>query len=305
MINDVNNKMEISKLITKIENHDDELSTWAIKNIKGAQIIGITGVFGSGKSTIISKLALKYLAENKKVAILGIDPSSPFSGGAVLGDRIRMKELNKYDNVYVRSLSSKGKIGGLSYFTADVVNLFDALGYDIIIIETVGSGQDEVDIYNIAHTVVVIHVPTLGDEVQVIKAGQMEIGDIFVVNKADQGPADEKVREIETLVTPKNNGWSPKIVKTVAIRNQNIEELKNLIDEHYKFLKENNLLKEKLILRIKYLIKQHLNYKLDNIMNSTLSDQIAEKLLKDKDVKSSVNELLKILGDNYGKGGNI
>ena len=301
----INSKIEIAKLVTKIENHDDDLSTWAIKNIKGAQIIGITGVFGSGKSTLISKLAVKFLLEGKRVAVLGVDPSSPFSGGAVLGDRIRMKDLNRYENVYVRSLSSRGKVGGLSYFTADVVNLFDALGFDVIIIETVGSGQDEIDIYNIAHTIVVIQVPTLGDEVQVIKAGQMEIGDIFVVNKADQGPADEKIREIETLITPRENGWIPKIIKTVAVRNQNIDELKNAIEEHYSYLKKNNMLYEKLILRLKYLLKQHITFELDNLMDSSISSQIAESLLKEKSITGSVNEILKILGEKYGEGRNI
>ncbi|MGC8691695.1 MAG: methylmalonyl Co-A mutase-associated GTPase MeaB [Thermoplasmata archaeon] len=301
----INSKIEIAKLVTKIENHDDDLSTWAIKNIKGAQIIGITGVFGSGKSTLISKLAVKFLSEGKRVAVLGVDPSSPFSGGAVLGDRIRMKDLNRYENVYVRSLSSRGKVGGLSYFTADVVNLFDALGFDVIIIETVGSGQDEIDIYNIAHTIVVIQVPTLGDEVQVIKAGQMEIGDIFVVNKADQGPADEKIREIETLITPRENGWIPKIIKTVAVRNQNIDELKNAIEEHYSYLKKNNMLYEKLILRLKYLLKQHITFELDNLMDSSISSQIAESLLKEKSITGSVNEILKILGEKYGEGRNI
>lgn len=307
MIDDLmlTNKREIARIMTRIENGDEDLSSQMIKKIRGARIIGVTGVPGSGKSTLISKISAKLLESGHRVGILGIDPSSPFSGGAVLGDRVRMKELNKYDNVFIRSISTRGKMGGLSYYTTDMVNVLDAAGYDTIFIETVGTGQDEVDVFNIAHTVMVLQVPTLGDEVQVIKAGQLEIGDIYVVNKADQGPADEKIKELTLILSVRENGWQPKVIKTMAVRNYGINEIIGAMDEHWEFVKSHGIIEKKLNTRIKYLLKQHALEKLDRIMESEVIDSYAEQVLDGKNVIDVVREIIKKVGDEYGKGGSV
>jgi len=307
MIDDLilTNKREIARIMTRIENGDENLSSQMIKKIKGARIIGVTGVPGSGKSTLIAKISAKLLESGHRVGILGIDPSSPFSGGAVLGDRVRMKELNKYDNVFIRSISTRGKIGGLSYYTTDMVNVLDAAGYDTIFIETVGTGQDEVDVFNIAHTVMVLQVPTLGDEVQVIKAGQLEIGDIYVVNKADQGPADEKIKELTIILNARENGWQPRVIKTIAVRNYGINEIIEAIDEHWEFVKSHGIIEKNLYTRIKYMLKQHALEKLDRIMESEMIDSYAEQVLDGKNVIDVVKEIIKNVGDEYGKGGSV
>lgn len=307
MIDDLmlTDKREIARIMTRIENGDENLSSQMIKRIRGARIIGVTGVPGSGKSTLISKISAKLLESGHKVGILGIDPSSPFSGGAVLGDRVRMKELNKYDNVFIRSISTRGKMGGLSYYTTDMVNVLDAAGYDTIFIETVGTGQDEVDVFNIAHTVMVLQIPTLGDEVQVIKAGQLEIGDIYVVNKADQGPADEKIKELTLILNPRENGWQPKVIKTIAVRNYGINEIIGAMDEHWEFVKSHGIVEKKLNTRIKYLLRQHALEKLDRIMESEVIDSYAEEVLDGKNVIDVVKEIIKKVGDEYGKGGSV
>ncbi|MGC9176375.1 MAG: methylmalonyl Co-A mutase-associated GTPase MeaB [Thermoplasmata archaeon] len=296
-------KKEMSKIMTRIENGDEDLSSEILKHIKGARIIGVTGVPGSGKSTLITKLSSRLLEKGHRIGIIGVDPSSPFSGGAVLGDRVRMKDLNKFENVFIRSISTRGKIGGLSYYTADLVNVLDAAGYDTIFIETVGTGQDEVDVFNIAHTIIVLQVPTLGDEVQIIKAGQLEIGDIYIVNKADQGPADEKIKELNLILKKRENGWQPLVIKTVAVKNVGIEEIINALDEHWNFVKETGLFKRKINSRIKYMLKQHALEKLDKIMESEVVDSYAEQIIKGRNMHEIVNEIINKVGGEYGKGG--
>ncbi|MGC8672346.1 MAG: methylmalonyl Co-A mutase-associated GTPase MeaB [Thermoplasmata archaeon] len=303
--NSFNDKRELARMMSRIENGDERVSSEVLKYLKGARVIGITGVPGSGKSTLITKISAKMLQSGHRVGILGIDPSSPFSGGAVLGDRVRMKELNKFENVFIRSISTRGKIGGLSYYTTDLVNVLDAAGYDTIFIETVGTGQDEIDVFNIVHTVMVLQVPTLGDEVQVIKAGQLEIGDIYVVNKADQGPADEKIKELELILKKRENGWQPKIIKSVAVRNIGIDEIIEAIDEHWLFVKSHGIIEKKMSTRIKYMLKQHALEKLDKIMESEVIDSYAMDVLNGKNMVDVVKEIIMKVGVEYGKGGSV
>jgi LAO/AO transport system kinase len=235
----------IARLITLVED-DAPDAVEVMKQIHGrtgnASVIGITGVMGSGKSSLIFELALAYRAEGKKVGIIAIDPTSPFSGGALLGDRIRMMDLSTDSGVFIRSMGTRGMIGGLSGSLYDVVEILDAAGMNIILIETVGVGQDEVDIVKIADTILVILVPGLGDSVQTIKAGLMEIADIFVVNKADTPGVEQTVAELESMLdlATRIERRTP-IVPTSVKEKKGIALLLSKIAEHQEYSKKHKM----------------------------------------------------------------
>jgi len=205
-----------------------------------AYVIGITGNPGAGKSTLVDKIVKEFRSRGRRVGVVAIDPSSPFSGGAILGDRVRMQQHSTDPGVFIRSLGTRGNLGGLSRSTADIVMVMDALGFDVVLIETVGVGQDEVDIVRTAHTSVVIMVPGLGDGIQIMKAGILEIADLFVVNKSDRPDADRMVAElnaIQTLSVPGHRGPKVPVLRTVATKSEGIAEVVDGLEEHERALK--------------------------------------------------------------------
>lgn len=232
----------LARLISMIEDSDtDAVEALAIlhRSAGAAHVIGVTGPPGAGKSTLVDRLAKSYRQLNKKIGIIAVDPSSPFTGGAILGDRIRMSDLATDPGVFIRSMGTRGHLGGLARSTGDVVKAMDAFGMDKIIVETVGAGQSEIEIASHAHTTILVEMPGLGDDVQTIKAGIMEIGDIFVVNKADRQGADRTAAEISAMLelNPDKPAWSPPVLRTVASSNEGIAELRVAVEAHHGFLR--------------------------------------------------------------------
>ncbi|MGB8128895.1 MAG: methylmalonyl Co-A mutase-associated GTPase MeaB [Candidatus Angelobacter sp.] len=214
-----------------------------------ARVIGLTGAPGAGKSTLVDQLAREYRKQERSVGILAVDPTSPYTGGAILGDRIRMQSHHADPGIYIRSMATRGNLGGLARATTDAATVLDAAGKDIVLIETVGVGQDEIDIVRLADVTVVILVPGMGDDVQTIKAGIMEIADLFVINKSDREGADRVEREIRSMQTLaiRSDKWTPPIIKTVAMDGRGIPELAAAIVNYEQFLEQKDLLLKKKI----------------------------------------------------------
>ena len=264
-------------------------------------VIGITGAPGAGKSSLVDKLALHYRQQGERVGIVAVDPSSPFSGGAILGDRIRMQMLGLDRGVFIRSMATRGNLGGLARATVDAVSILDAAGYNKIIIETVGVGQDEVEVVKAADISVVVLVPGMGDDIQAIKAGIMEIGDIFVINKADREGVNSTEKELEALLSlaTREDSWDPSIVKTVATEGAGIQELAAAIEQYRVFNAKGNsgegrrraiarwrileLLRERLVLQT--LERNSASEKLDRLAGEVAS--------RERDPYSAVEELLR------------
>jgi LAO/AO transport system kinase len=259
-----------------------------------AYIIGVTGPPGSGKSTIVDKMVDFFRKEGKTVGIVAVDPTSPFSGGAILGDRIRMQRHATDEGVFIRSLATRGCLGGLTRSTQDIINVMDAMGKDIILVETVGVGQDEVEIVHTAHTSIVVLVPGLGDDIQAIKAGIIEIADLFVINKCDREGTDKVERDIRLVLEMgrrREDGWEPPILKTEAISGKGIFELVYGILRHKKAMEQNNVLERKRRERAKTSFLE--------ILASELMVRFTQKIEKTGDWEKLLDDLMNRRTDPY------
>ncbi|MBK7706734.1 MAG: methylmalonyl Co-A mutase-associated GTPase MeaB [Acidobacteria bacterium] len=245
----------VARGISIVENslaRSAELMKAVFPKTGNALVIGITGAPGAGKSSLVDKLAMFYKERGDRVGIIAVDPSSPFSGGAILGDRIRMSALGTDKNIFIRSMATRGNLGGLSRATVDAVSILDAAGFDKVIVETVGVGQDEVEIVKTADVSVVVLVPGMGDDIQAIKAGIMEIGDVFVINKSDREGVLRTEKELQALLelAHRPDFWHPPIIKTVATESKGIEDLSTAIESYYEFQKSGeNLVRRQAIAR--------------------------------------------------------
>ncbi|MBI4787927.1 MAG: methylmalonyl Co-A mutase-associated GTPase MeaB [Chloroflexi bacterium] len=213
-----------------------------------AHVIGVTGSPGTGKSTFVNEIAKCYRRRGQRVGIVAVDPTSPFTGGAILGDRLRMQDLSGDAGVFIRSMATRGNLGGLASATADAVKVLDAAGFDVILVETVGAGQSEVDIAKNAHTTIVVEAPGLGDDIQAIKAGILEIADVLIVNKADRDDASATVAALEMNLNLKPkapNDWRPPVLRTIALKGEGIEDAVEWIGKHRAYLETNHLLAAK------------------------------------------------------------
>ncbi|MEM3459070.1 MAG: methylmalonyl Co-A mutase-associated GTPase MeaB [Candidatus Bathyarchaeia archaeon] len=295
------NRRSIARAITIAEDNTPEaqkLIAAIYPHTGKAHIIGLTGPGGSGKSTLIEKMVREYRRKGKTVGVVAVDPSSPFTGGAFLGDRIRMQELSTDEGVFIRSMATRNYAGGIAKATKDAVKILDAAGKDIILVETVGAGQSEVEIIKVAQSIVVIHAPGLGDDIQAIKAGLMEIADIFVVNKADRENADKAVMDIQAMLqlNSKETAWKPPILKTTALTGEGVSQLIEKLEEHRHFLEKEEERKKSLLRAEAELVEavkeKIVNVVIDELKKEGKFEELLQKILNRKIDPSSAAEKL-------------
>ncbi|MBB5253415.1 methylmalonyl Co-A mutase-associated GTPase MeaB [Sulfurisphaera ohwakuensis] len=294
-------ELAISRLLTKIEYFTQEgLESLQelIKRSGKAHVIGITGSPGAGKSTLISELISEYVRRGHRVGVILIDPSSPFSMGSFMGNRIRMVGKEVSGNVFIRSIASRGNLGGISSEALMLIEALDGLGFDRIIVETVGAGQTDTDVVNGVHTIAVVSVPGTGDEIQALKAGIMEIGDVYIVNKADKVEAEmlyDAIRfALDTAEVNFRDGWTPKIIKTIAIKGVGIKELVDVFEEHLSFIKERGLFEKRIRERRMKMIELMLRRKVDEVITMIVkenSDYISEQINEKHNLLNLINEV--------------
>jgi LAO/AO transport system kinase len=290
------NLRALARAITSVENRAPEageLLKALFPHTGKARVIGLTGSPGAGKSTLVDQLAREYRKQGLTVGIIAVDPTSPYSGGAILGDRIRMQSHYGDPGIYIRSMATRGSLGGLARATAEVATVLDASGRDVILIETVGVGQDEVDIVRLADVTVVMLVPGMGDDVQSIKAGIMEIADVFVINKADRDGADRVEREVKAMqsLATREDKWVPPTIQTVASEGRGVGELADAITKYEEFLAANGLMRAKKI--------ESWRERLIEMLRDALLERVVREQMGDGSISRYASEIVEHKRDPY------